>query len=83
MSKFNFTRTGFPVRVNRFYGKDNHAPRKLTDLVEQIEIGYPNGCANDPSDAFVQYAEHIATGKPLTEAELDALDIAEASEAVA
>jgi hypothetical protein len=57
--------------------------KRITDLVEQIEIGYPNGCANDPSDAFVQYAEHIATGKPLTEAELDALDIAEALEAVA
>lgn len=56
---------------------------KLKKLVQQIEIGYPNGCANDPSDAFVQYAEHIATGKPLTDDELDALDIAEALEAVA
>ena len=83
MSKFRFTSTGFPVRVNRFYGKENHAPRKLTDLVEEIEIGYPNGCANDPSDAYVMHAVWIESGKPLTDKELDSLDIAEALEAVA
>jgi hypothetical protein len=83
MSKFNFTRTGFPVRVNRFYGKDNHAPLKLKDLVEQIEIGYNGFPRRDPSDAFVQSAVWIESGKPLTDAELDSLDIAEALEAVA
>ena len=72
--KFKFTSRGFPVRVSRF--------RKLKDLVEDIQIGY-NGLGRDPSDAFVQSAVWIESSKPLTDKELDDLDIAEALEVVA
>jgi len=72
MSKFNFTIEGFPVRVNRF---------KLKHLVEDIQIAY-NGLGRDPSDAFVQSAVWIESGKPLTDKELDNLDVAEALEVV-
>jgi len=72
--KFKFTSRGFPVRVSRF--------RKLKDLVEDIQIGY-NGLRRDPSDAFVQSAVWIESGKPLTDKELDNLDVAEALEVVA
>ena len=54
----------------------------IRELIQEVEIGY-NGSRNDPSDAFVQYAEWIATGKPLTEDELNGLDITEAMEMVA
>ena len=54
----------------------------MRELIEEVEIGY-NGDRNDPSDAFVQYAEWIASGKPLTEDELNGLDITEAMEMVA
>jgi len=83
MSKFHFTKTGFPIRINRFYGKDNHAPLKLKDLIEDIQIGYNGFPRRDPSDAFVESAVWIESGKALTDAELDGLDIAEALEAVA
>lgn len=69
IDKFKFTSKGFPVRNPIL-------------LVEDIQISY-NGLGRDPSDAFVQSAVWIESGKPLTDKELDNLDIAEALEAVA
>jgi|TARA_B100000959_G_C14863023_1_gene575059 hypothetical protein len=70
-------------RIDKFYGKENHAPIRWKDRIEDVEIGYPNGCEKNPSDAYVMHAEWIATGKPLTDEELDNVDIAEALEMVA
>ena len=69
IDKFNFTSKGLPVRNSIL-------------LIEDFQISY-NGLGRDPSDAFVQSAVLVESGKPLTDKELDNLDIAEALEVVA